>query len=513
MTRTTPPPAPARALPSPRDWPAADGDDAIVASSATDLARRIASGALTSERVVRAFLARIARVGDAGNAFALVDAAGALEGARDADAARARGELRGPLHGVPVTVKDTIATRGLRTTAGDPSLAGWVPDEDAAIVARLRRAGAIVLGKTNAARMAMDMQTTNPLFGTTPNPWNPERTIGGSSGGCASAVATHLSPLSFGSDLAGSIRLPAAYAGVTGLRPTRAAVSMRGHVPPRPGEVDGIRAMAVLGPIARSVDDLALALSAIAGPCDEDATPAPLPDASGVPKSVAGLRVAYAGRLGGVPVSRAVERALARVVASLRDAGASVEPAEPAGFSCERTWETWGALVGMQGGYERSNFARRVGRLFAQRHVEPVAHLRRVLGPVTVEGYMRALTEQAAQATALERFLAGFDAWIVPVASVEPFPHHAPARRFGDFPVYDAPLRVDGAEVPYYVATQAYTTLFSVTEGPVVALPAGLTEDGLPVGFQLVGRRFDDRRLLAVARLIEPLLERPRLAV
>ena len=109
--------------------------------------------------------------------------------------------------------------------------------------------------------------------------------------------------------------------------------------------------------------------------------------------------------------------------------------------------------MGMQGGYERSNLARRVGRLFAQRHVEPVAHLRRVLGPVTVEGYMRALTEQAAQATALERFLAGFDAWIVPVASVEPFPHHAPARRFGDFPVYDAPLRVDGAEVPYYVAT------------------------------------------------------------
>lgn len=483
-------------------------DREIVALPAAELARRIQAGRLTSVQVVSAFAAQITRHNGRYNAIVLLDAEGALRRAREADAALARGERWGPLHGVPVTLKDTYATRGLRTTAGDPSLAEHVPEEDAVAVALLRRAGAIVLAKTNPARLAMDMQTQNPLFGTTGNPWDTARTVGGSSGGCAAAVATHMSPLSFGSDLAGSIRLPAAYAGVWGLRPTRGVVSFRGHIPPRPGEVDGIRTMAVLGPIAGTVEDLELALSVIAQPAPEDATPVPLRPRRPAPSSVASLRIAYAEALGGAPVSQDMRDGLQRVVAALRAAGATVVRAEPGGLSYERTWETWGALVGMQGGYERSNLARWFGRLFASGAVAAIPHQRRILDPISVEGYMRALTEQAAQRNALERFLSEFDAWIVPVASVAPFPHHAPSRTFGDFNVYDTPLPVDGAPVPYYVATQAYCTLFSVTEGPVVAMPAGLAPGRVPVGVQLVGQSYDDWHLLDVARLIEPLLER-----
>jgi amidase len=495
-----------RGLGAPAADALSDAERAIVGRTASDLARRIAGRELSSQQVVRAFIARIHQVDAAYGAIVLLDAEGALKRAAEADAALARGESWGPLHGVPVTLKDSYSTRGLRTTAGDASLAEYVPTEDAVAVTLLRRAGAIVLAKTNLATLAMDMQTTNALFGTTRNPWNSARTAGGSSGGCATAVALHMSPLSFGSDLAGSIRVPASYTGVYGLKPTRGVVSMKGHVPPRPGEIDGIRTMAVLGPIARSVEDLELALTVLNQPAPGDVPPAPLRPARDVPATVAGLRIAWQESLGGVPVSREVAQAMHRTVEALRAAGATVVRAEPAGFSYPRTWETWGALVGMQGGYDRSNFARWMGSVFASGAVEDIPHQRRILEPISVPGYMVALTTQAEQAEALERFLADYDAWLVPNTPTTAFPHHAPSRSYGDFHVYDEPLLIDDTPVPYYVATQAYTALFSVTENPVVAMPAGLSSDGLPVGVQCVGRRYEDLRLLKVAALLEPLL-------
>ena len=270
----------------------------IVFLSATTLAQRIRSGELTSTEAVQAYLRQIEAVNRNYNALVLVDAEAALERAREADAALARGEVWGPLHGVPVTVKDSLAVRGLRTTAGSPELADHVPPEDAALVALLREAGAVILGKTNLATLAMDMQTTNPVFGTTVNPWDEARTPGGSSGGCATALATGMTPLSFGSDLAGSIRVPSSFVGVYGLKPTFGVVSMVGHIPPRPGEVNGIRSLAVAGPLARSLEDLALALEVIAQPHRLDETPRPLRAVDVAPRDLASLRIAYARQLG-----------------------------------------------------------------------------------------------------------------------------------------------------------------------------------------------------------------------
>ena len=504
--------APPRGIPDGSKWGITSEDQQIVTLSASELARRIDAGEFSSVQVVRAFIGQIAKYNERYNALVFVDVEGALKAAAAADAALAQGKRWGPLHGVPVTLKDTIATEGIRSTAGDPSLMNYMPKKDAVVVELLKKAGAIVLGKTNPAQLAMDMQTTNPLFGTPNNPWNIERTVGGSSGGCATAIATHMSPLSFGSDLAGSIRLPAAYTGVFGLRPTRGVISFQGHIPPLPGETDGIRTMAVLGPLASSVEDLELALSVLTQPSLEDSTPIPLRPRGELPSSVAGLRIAYMDQLGGIPVSHEMSKGLQRVINALRAAGAKVVRAEPK-LSYERTWETWGALVGMQGGYDRSNFERWFGRIFAYGAVADIPHQRKILDPISVEGYMQALTEQAVQTNALERFLSDYDAWIVPVASVEPFPHHAPSDTYGVFNVYDTPLYADQTPLPYYVATQSYATLFSVTEGPVISIPAGLSQSGLPVGVQLVGRRYEDLRLLGVARLIEPLLDRPVLSL
>lgn len=497
------PPAP----PLDRGIPAAVSErrasTSVVFASATELARRIREGELSSVDVVRAFIAQIAAHNGAFNAVVLLDAKSALARAAEADAARARGESWGPLHGVPVTVKDTFEVRGIRTTAGHPSLAGHVPARDATLVALLRGAGAIVLAKTNLATLAMDMQTTNPLFGTTTNPWDPRRTPGGSSGGCATALATGMSPLSFGSDLAGSLRLPAHYTGVFAFRPSHGVVSLRGHVPPLPGEVSGVtRAMAVAGPLARSVEDLELAMEVLARPHASDPTVVPLRPLKDPPTSIAGLRVAWAGQLGGVPVSREITAAIGAFTERLRAAGAQVTRAEPPGFDYNRTWEAWGALVGMQGGYERGNVARWFGDLFVGGAVAAIPHQRRILEPISVARYMETLGTADGQAAALEAFLAGYDAWLVPVSSTAAIPHLAPSSQFGVFNVYDTPVRVDGVDVPYYVATQAYATLFAVTESPVVAIPVGKTGDGLPIGVQVVGRRYEDLRLLRVAKLL-----------
>jgi len=479
--------------------------DPLVYRSASELARRIRTGELSSVRVVQAFLDQIARQNGTYNAVVLADGDAALRRAREADDALLRGEVWGPLHGVPVTVKDTFSVQGLRTTAGAVELSQYVPSQDAALVVLLRDAGAIILAKTNMATLAMDMQTTNELFGTTNNVWDVRRTAGGSSGGCATALATGMTPLSFGSDLAGSIRLPSAWAGVYGLKPTFGVVSMSGHLPPLPGEINGIRTMAVAGPMARSVEDLELALRVIARPSRRDATTRPLRPIENPPTSARALRFAYATELGGLRPSHEVEAAMEALVARLRAAGATVEQATPRELDVEQTWEVWGALVGMQGGYDRSNLARWFGRLFAYGAVRDIPHQRRILDPISVPGYMQALEVQAQSINAMDAFVEQFDAWIIPAAVTTAFPHQAASRTFGIFNVYDTPIHVDDRQVPYYRVTQSFTTLASVTENPVVTVPVGLGSSGMPVGVQLVGRRFDDLRLLRVAALIAPI--------
>ena len=236
----------------------------IALQPAHELAAAIQRRELSSRELLEHYLARVQRLNPPLNAVVTLDADVARRAADAADAALARGEIIGPLHGVPMTIKDTYQTAGMRTTCG---LKAWdhVPEHDAEAVRRLRGAGAVIFGKTNTPALAGDWQTFNPIFGTTNNPWDTTRTTGGSSGGAAAAVATGMTALELGSDIAGSIRLPSNWCGVCGQKPSWGIVPQRGHLPPPPGALANSD-LGVMGPIARDVADLELALDVLAGP-------------------------------------------------------------------------------------------------------------------------------------------------------------------------------------------------------------------------------------------------------
>src|SRR5579863_810125 len=273
----------------------------IVFSSTTQLAAAIRAGHVSATEVLEAHLAQIATHNPALNAIITMDAEHAYEQARKADEALARGEVWGPLHGVPFTLKDAHATAGMRTTTGFPPLADYVPQEDSPVAARLKKAGGILFGKTNVAMMLADFQSINPIFGRTNNPWNVERTPGGSSGGAAAALAAGMTPFEIGTDLSASIRIPAHFCGVFGLKPTERRVPLTGLIPGLPGPRP-IRIMSCIGPMARTVEDLALLYPIIAGPDGRDTEVQPVPIDEVPTLDLKKLRIAFAPTFTGFPV-------------------------------------------------------------------------------------------------------------------------------------------------------------------------------------------------------------------
>jgi amidase len=265
----------------------------IVFSSTTQLATAIQAGHVSATEVLEAHLAQIATHNPTLNAIITMDAERARERAQEADKALARREIWGPLHGVPFTLKDAHATAGMRTTTGFPPLANYIPKIDSTVTARLKAAGGILMGKTNVPVMLADYQSTNPIFGRTNNPWNVERTPGGSSGGAAAALAAGMTPFEIGTDLSASIRIPAHFCGVCGLKPTEHRVPLTGLIPGLPGPRP-VRIMSCIGPMARTVEDLALLYAIIAGPDGHDTDVAPVPLDEVPQLALKDLRIAFA---------------------------------------------------------------------------------------------------------------------------------------------------------------------------------------------------------------------------
>src|SRR4051812_1451386 len=314
--------------------------------TATSLARAIRSKKITSREATEAHLDRIAGLNGAVNALVVVDRAGALKAARAADRAAAKkGARLGPLHGVPITIKEAFDVAGLHTTSSHPPLKDNVARTDATLVGRLRAAGAVILGKTNVPELCADFQTESPLFGTTRNAWDARRTAGGSTGGGAVAVAARLSPLELGSDIGGSVRNPAHYNGIFSLKPTEWRVPGRGHVPDLPGVTRAVRYMGTFGPLARSVDDLELALRIVAGPDGYEAEAAPVPIGP-TPRLTAGdLRIAVLETNPLVKVSADTAMVVQATAALLSKAGATVKRAEPEGLEWTQSWDDWSDLL------------------------------------------------------------------------------------------------------------------------------------------------------------------------
>jgi amidase len=428
--------------------------------SASELAAGIRSRRFSSREVVEGCLARIEAVNPRLNAIVTLDPEGALAAADAADGS----EPAGPLHGVPVAVKDLEDTAGMRTTFGSPLFADNVPAADSAVVERWRRAGAIVIGKTNTPEFGAGSQTFNEVFGVTRNPYDLTRTCGGSSGGSAVAVRTGMVPIADGSDYGASIRLPAAFNNLVGLRPSPGRVADFG-----PG--DAWNPSTVLGALALNVEDAALALRVLSGPDPRD--PLALPVAfDGVPEgSIAGLRVAWSRTLGGLPVEPEITAVLDAQIATFEALGCVVEAVEPDMDGADEAFDTLRALL----------FAGAFEEIIGQVKPDIAENARRGYGLSAREIFTRTRV-------LLERF----DVLAAPVTQVAPFDVETLW-----------PREVAGVEQETYTDWFRSCSRVTVTAHPAVSVPAGFTSDGLPVGLQLVGRYRDELGLLRVAAAFE----------
>lgn len=450
------------------------------------IAREVAAGRLSPVAVTEAHLRQIAALDGALHAFCTLDAEGALASAHSLERRIAAGETVGPLAGVPVAVKDLIATRGLRTTFGSRLYADHVPDVDDIVVERLRAADAILLGKTNTSEFGYGGIGHNRLFPTTRNPWRRDRTSGGSSAGSAAAVATGMAALAVGSDGGGSVRIPAALCGIVGLKPSM------GRIPLWPGCRDasqpgasGWESLEHIGPLGRSVADVALMASVMAGPDDRDRWSLPEDGTAWRVEpleGLRGLRIAYSPDLGFAAVEPGVRRLVDAAAERLARLGAEIVQVDP---GCGDLAPLFRALVALETdltGLRRLAFPRR-----AEVSPQVMALLDH---PWTAEDFTDAITARKTVANIMWRFMREHDLLLTPAVAVTAFA----TEILGPGSIAGRPVGVDD--------WTPFAALANLTGQPAIALPAGFA-DGLPVGIQLIGRRLEDRLLLRVAASFE----------
>lgn len=459
------------------------GEDAeLCFTPARELARAIRAREVSATEVVRAHLAQIERVNPSVNAVVTLVAEQALDQARAADERLSAGLPVGALHGIPMAHKDTHETAGIRTTFGSPVFAANVPDRDELVIERLHAAGAIALGKTNVPEFAAGSHTVNPVFGATRNPYDPARSAGGSSGGAAAALACGLHPLADGSDMGGSLRNPASFCNVVGLRPSP------GRVPSWPA-ADGWFTMAVQGPMARSVDDVALLLSVLAGPDPRSpiALADPGTDFATIPSpQLRGLRVAWTPDLGGaVPVQREVREVVESAARVFGELGAEVEPDCPDLTGAEEVFRTlraasfalgFGPLLDEHPGLLKPSLIWNIeaGRALSGQDIVRAQQLHTVL-------FHR-----------VREFFDRYDVLLAPVSQVVPF----------DIDL-EYPGEIDGEPMHTYLDWMRSGYLISATGCPALSVPAGFTPGGLPVGVQIVGPHRADMAVLQAGYAFE----------
>jgi amidase len=462
--------------------------------SARDLALRIRKRELSSVELVDACLERIAQLNPTINAVVTLEPERARADAKRADELLASGAHVGPLHGVPMTVKDVFEVTGMRTTAGAKPWKDHVSTQDAVAVRRLRNAGVIIVGKTNTPAFSGDFQSFNELFGVTNNPWDVSRTPGGSSGGAAAALAARLTPIELGSDIAGSIRIPPAFCGVYGHKTTHAIVPMRGHMPGPPDSLS-VPDLVVTGPMARTADDLALMLPLIAGPVPEEAKAYALHLPQPRAATLRGYRVAVWFDDPVFPVDTEVLARLHATVDTLRRAGVTVDEAKP-DFSLTEAHALYRRLFDpvMIAGSTKV-----VAQLEAARTVvtEP-AFVTMIENSLSRHYEWLDANEKRAKLKAkLGQFFETYDVLLCPVAPVAAFPHDHSQ------PQFMRSLTVNGQKRPY-LSLMGWASFATAVGAPATSAPIGRTKDGLPVGIQIVGSHFEDLTTIHfAARLAE----------
>ena len=464
--------------------------------SAGQLARAVRSGRVSAVELLRGYLDRVDRLNPAINAIVVDDRERALKDARAADRAIAKGGVVGPLHGVPMTVKESFNIPGQPTTFGNPAFAANIAGSDAVVVQRLRAAGAVIFGKTNVPISLSDFQSYNAVYGTTNNPWDVTRGAGGSSGGSAAALAAGLTGLEFGSDIGGSIRNPAAYNGVYGHKPTYGIVPKRGHTLIE--QFVGEGPISVVGPLARAADDLALALKVTAGPDFEDGYRLVLPPP---PARLEGLRVAvWLDQPDLSPVDDSVKAGVEDAARAFAEAGAEVVfDARPAFDAAEANEVYLQLLLATMTARdpEFDAIVERAAALDPSDHSDYARNLR--LSTARHRDVLIAGETRDQQRYAWRRFFQDHDVLLAPITATPPFPHdHSepmPART----------MRVNGTDVAYF--DQLFWAGLAISAHlPATVAPAGPTPDGLPVGVQIMGDAYRDRTTIWAAGQLAKLI-------
>jgi amidase len=464
--------------------------------SATAIARQIAAATLGARDALEYFLARVDRLNPAINAIVQQDRAGARARADAADAAQARGEPLGPLHGVPMTAKESYDLAGLPTTWGIPALRDAIATQDALAVQRLAAAGANFFGKTNVPMRLADFQTYNEVYGTTDNPWRAGLTPGGSSGGSAAALAAGLTAMEIGSDSGGSIRNPAHYCGVFSHKPTWNLLPMRGHLP------DGALTptdISVIGPLGRSASDLETALNLMAGPDLLDARGLRL-DLPGLDAPTASLRVAVWRDDALCPVSAAVRARVDAVAGALARQGAQVDDGARPDFAAEHSHHVFMGLLqsAMAARLPDDEFARLLARADATGAADAGPAARQLRSQtMRLRDWQRLNEARTRLRWAWHDFFERHDFVVAPVMSSTAFAHdHGPLDQRG--------IDVDGVRQPYLGQT-FWAGLAGVAYLPATVVPAGAGPDGLPIGVQIIGPAYGDLRTIGLAQRLETL--------
>jgi Asp-tRNA(Asn)/Glu-tRNA(Gln) amidotransferase A subunit family amidase len=446
----------------------------LTSQSLAKLAELIRKRAVSPVEVLEAHLRRIDEVNPGLNAIVTL-ASDAADKAKEAEAALIRGEITGPLHGVPLTIKDTIETKGIRSTSGSLLRADFIPQADAPAVARLKTAGAIILGKTNPAEMAMDYTADNRVFGRTNNPHDRERTPGGSSGGEAAAIATCMTPGGLGSDLAGSIRIPSHFCGIAGLKPTVGVVPGEGQFPTARGPYS---LGSVIGPMARNVGDLRLLLGALSrNPVKSD-------------EAISGLRLAWYTDDGVSPVTEATREAVAAAAKALSHAGLTTENVLPPGI--DRGHEMWLKL------FSRASVVQ-LRHVYAGHEEKAGEFVRWRLATAddtpaqTIDEYIDSWSERDHLRERLLEWMEDRPLLVAPVGATPALLHDTHKVTVGD-------------QTLSTFRAFSYSQAFNVFDLPVVVVPAGRSSEGLPIGVQIVGRPFAEAMVLDAAAIVEEAL-------
>ncbi len=447
--------------------------DPLYYSSATALADAIRSKTISSEEVVKTFLERIDEVNPKLNAVVQQDPDAALEAARLADRSIGRGETLGPLHGVPITLKDSIDTVGLITTGGTLGRAQYLPEKDATVTARLRAAGAILLGKTNTPEFTWSYETDNLVYGQTHNPYDLARTPGGSSGGAAAIVASGGSALEVGSDTGGSIRYPSHCCGIAGIKPTAGRVPRTGHIVPFGGVTD---LFTQLGPMARYVDDLALTLSVIAGVDWRDPAIVPMPLGDPADVDFGSLRISFHTDNGIAAPTPEIQETIRQAAGLLAGDGLQVDEVRPDGI--EDTHEIINALWSADGGAGLRKLLQKAGT--TETRLEGLES-----EPLSMSAFSDLMDRWDGFRCKMTAFLEKYDVVLGPANAY-------PARPHGTFSEVD----------PMF----SYTETYNLTGWPGAVVRAGSSPEGLPIGAQIVARPWREDVALAVAKRIETAL-------